>query len=171
MSEAATITYVRHHTDIPAPKVSASDLINKNEVGFEQMIQDYVPGQNLAEAWKDMSWLRVNLLCAKSSATLRSFSKIGLLAWTTCMQPRASRSFPRPSLKMQNYLEPSTIPTRMHSAKSALSLCLSSGAIICNATPPAISSPTVVTGSLHRFNYIFSTSIDIGISPFKCSFI
>lgn len=26
MSETATITYIRHHTDIPAPKVWASDL-------------------------------------------------------------------------------------------------------------------------------------------------
>jgi hypothetical protein len=35
MSEFATITYVRHHTDIPAPKTSVGDASNKNELGFE----------------------------------------------------------------------------------------------------------------------------------------
>jgi len=62
MSETATITYIRHHTDIPAPKVSVSDLSNKNELGFEWMIQDFVHGRILADARKTMSWLKKEVL-------------------------------------------------------------------------------------------------------------
>jgi hypothetical protein len=65
MSETATITYGRHHTNIPAPKVTASDMSNKNELGFEWMIQDFVPGSNLLDAWKTMSWLKKEVLVRK----------------------------------------------------------------------------------------------------------
>ncbi|OAK98819.1 hypothetical protein IQ06DRAFT_349468 [Phaeosphaeriaceae sp. SRC1lsM3a] len=57
MSEAATIAYVRHHTSIPAPAVLACDASNANELGFEWMIEEYVPGRSLEEAWRGMSWL------------------------------------------------------------------------------------------------------------------
>lgn len=52
LSEVATISYIREHTSIPAPEVIAYDASNENELGFEWMIQAYVPGQSLEDAWR-----------------------------------------------------------------------------------------------------------------------
>jgi hypothetical protein len=99
MSEAATITYVRHHTEIPAPNVSASDLSNKNELGFEWIIQDFVPGRMLADAWTDMSWLKKELVVRKIinySVQLfeKRFTRMGNLYATKDIQKLATAELP-----------------------------------------------------------------------------
>ncbi|KAH4039501.1 hypothetical protein HBI09_032840 [Parastagonospora nodorum] len=93
MSETETITYIRHHNDIPAPKVWASDLSNKNDLGFGWITQDFVHGRNLADAWKTMSWLKEEFFYATLPATLCSCS---------------------PFWRMRNYLVLSTPLTLVH---------------------------------------------------------
>jgi hypothetical protein len=108
MSEAATITYVRHHTEIPAPKVSASDLSNKNELGFEWMIQDFVPGRMLADAWRDMSWLKKELVVRKVIGYLaqlfeKRFTRMGNLYATADIQKLATAELPDAKLLGAEY--------------------------------------------------------------------
>jgi hypothetical protein len=84
LSEAATIGYVRHHTNIPAPKVWASNADSDNDLGFEWMIQDFVPGRKLEDAWKEMSWLKKEELVRKVIGDLvqlfqKRFSHLGNL--------------------------------------------------------------------------------------------
>ncbi|KAH3958963.1 hypothetical protein HBH98_118630 [Parastagonospora nodorum] len=93
MSETKTIKYIRHHTDIPAPKVWASDLSNKNDLDFGWMIQDFMHGRNLADAWKTMSWLKKE---------------------ATSTPPRIFNSFLQPFWRMRNYLVLSTPLTLVH---------------------------------------------------------
>lgn len=58
MSEQATIGYMRHHTDIPAPQVYSYDASNNNDLGFEWMIMDHITGGPLSEQWREASWLK-----------------------------------------------------------------------------------------------------------------
>lgn len=108
MSEAATITYIRHHTDIPAPKVWASVLSNQNELGFEWMIQDYVPGRNLAEAWKDISWLKKEVVVRKIIGYLvqlfeKRFDRLGNLYATKDIEQLAEAEKPDAELLGPEY--------------------------------------------------------------------
>jgi aminoglycoside phosphotransferase (APT) family kinase protein len=65
MSECATIEYVRHHTNIPAPRVLHYNAVRDDELGFEWMIQDYVLGSKLKDAWPHMGWLEKEVLVRK----------------------------------------------------------------------------------------------------------
>ncbi|KAH4000861.1 hypothetical protein HBI13_020570 [Parastagonospora nodorum] len=114
MSETKTIKYIRHHTDIPAPKVWASDLSNKNDLGFGWMIQDFMHGRNLADAWKTISWLKKEVFYATLSATLCSCSVNASTAWATSTPPRIFNSFLQPFWRMRNYLVLSTPLTLVH---------------------------------------------------------
>jgi aminoglycoside phosphotransferase (APT) family kinase protein len=53
MSEVATIEYVRHHTDIPAPQVFRGQASNSNKLGFEWMLMARVPGNKLHDQWSN----------------------------------------------------------------------------------------------------------------------
>ncbi|KAF2866810.1 phosphotransferase enzyme family-domain-containing protein [Massariosphaeria phaeospora] len=64
MSEYATITYVRRHTDIPIPRVLRYEP-NNNELGFEWMIMDRVPGKPFEPMWHEVSWLMKKVMVRK----------------------------------------------------------------------------------------------------------
>ena len=55
-SEAATLDLIRTRTTIPVPKVIAHDDSNENELGFEWILMEYMPGITLDEAWTKMTW-------------------------------------------------------------------------------------------------------------------
>lgn len=55
-SEAATLDLVHSRTTIPVPKVIAHNASNRNEIGFEWILMEYVPGVTLDEAWATMTW-------------------------------------------------------------------------------------------------------------------
>lgn len=42
--EVATLTWVREHTDIPVPKVIAFEDSNDNDIGFEWILMEIMPG-------------------------------------------------------------------------------------------------------------------------------
>jgi aminoglycoside phosphotransferase (APT) family kinase protein len=91
MSEAATIRYVRYHTDIPVPRVLHYNAMGDDELGFEWMIQSFVPGTKLKDQWQHMSWLKKQVLVQQVVAYLaqllyRQFHRIGNLYATHDLQ-------------------------------------------------------------------------------------
>jgi aminoglycoside phosphotransferase len=53
-SEVATLTYIRQHTSIPVPRVVAFSSTAENELGFEWILMDKVPGVSLKSVWREM---------------------------------------------------------------------------------------------------------------------
>ncbi|KAF3004365.1 hypothetical protein E8E13_009823 [Curvularia kusanoi] len=70
LSEVATIEYVRQHTNIPVPKILQFDASHVNELGFEWMLMDVVPGTQLNKLWKSMTWLKKELIVRKVVALM-----------------------------------------------------------------------------------------------------
>jgi hypothetical protein len=99
MNEVATIEYLRDHTNIPAPKVHGSQPSNTTDLGFEWMIQDFVPGRKLQDAWLGMSWLKKELLVRKLIEYLaqlfeKRFDRLGSLYKTKNLQQLPSNKIP-----------------------------------------------------------------------------
>eukprot|EP00172_Hildenbrandia_rubra_P004331 Plantae.Rhodophyta-Hildenbrandia_rubra.ctg8536.p1 GENE.Plantae.Rhodophyta-Hildenbrandia_rubra.ctg8536~~Plantae.Rhodophyta-Hildenbrandia_rubra.ctg8536.p1 ORF type:complete len:487 (-),score=48.39 Plantae.Rhodophyta-Hildenbrandia_rubra.ctg8536:528-1988(-) len=55
LSEVSTIDFVRQNTDIPVPKIVAFDASKDNELGFEWILMERMPGKPLVEHWRTMS--------------------------------------------------------------------------------------------------------------------
>lgn len=55
-SEVATLDLIYKRTTILVPKVIAHEASNKNELGFEWILMEYMPGITLDEAWSTMTW-------------------------------------------------------------------------------------------------------------------
>jgi len=53
-SEVATLSYVREHTSVPVPRVIASSSTTENELGYEWILMEKLPGVALVDVWKDM---------------------------------------------------------------------------------------------------------------------
>lgn len=53
-SEVATIEWVRKHTDIPVPTILGFDESNDNEIGFEWIMMERMPGVTAYSQWR---WL------------------------------------------------------------------------------------------------------------------
>ncbi|KAH7095645.1 hypothetical protein FB567DRAFT_586954 [Paraphoma chrysanthemicola] len=93
LSECATIEYVRHHTDIPAPRVLPGHYGSTcdNELGFEWMIQECVRGTNLGDQWRHITWLEKELLVRKVIVYMaqlfqQRFLRLGSLYATQALQ-------------------------------------------------------------------------------------
>jgi len=81
-SEVATLEFVRQETSIPVPSIIASDANNENELGFEWIMMEMMPGVTLRQAWRKMSWdakEEIVRRLVKHQAQLfeRPFQKIG----------------------------------------------------------------------------------------------
>jgi Ser/Thr protein kinase RdoA (MazF antagonist) len=55
-SEVATIEFVRKETDMPVPRILAFDSDYQNELGFEWILMEMMPGITLRQKWRTMSW-------------------------------------------------------------------------------------------------------------------
>ncbi|KAI9833127.1 MAG: hypothetical protein M1826_000494 [Phylliscum demangeonii] len=53
-SEVATMEYLRSCTTIPIPKILAYDSSNRNALGFEWVLMEFVHGTPLEELWTDL---------------------------------------------------------------------------------------------------------------------
>ncbi|KAI9833994.1 MAG: hypothetical protein M1826_005899 [Phylliscum demangeonii] len=53
-SEVATMEYIRSCTTIPIPKIVAYDSSNRNALGFEWILMEFVHGTPLGEHWTDL---------------------------------------------------------------------------------------------------------------------
>ncbi|KAF3047801.1 hypothetical protein E8E11_003306 [Didymella keratinophila] len=54
--EVATIEYVRQKTWFPVPQAIAFDSNSVNDLGFEWMLMEMMPGVPLRKCWRKMSW-------------------------------------------------------------------------------------------------------------------
>ena len=54
-SEVATINFVRQNTDIPVPQILAFDDSSENELGFEWILMEMLPGGTLRTKWRKLS--------------------------------------------------------------------------------------------------------------------
>ncbi|KAH4039498.1 hypothetical protein HBI09_032810 [Parastagonospora nodorum] len=99
MSDCATAQYVRHHTDIPAPRVLHYNALRNDELGFEWMIQGRVPGTSLKTQWHQMSWLEKELVVRKVIGYLtqlfrKRFSRMGNIYDTRDLQKLSEQDLP-----------------------------------------------------------------------------
>lgn len=53
-SEVATIRFVQQNTDIPVPQILAFDDSRKNELGFEWILMEMLPGTTLRARWRKL---------------------------------------------------------------------------------------------------------------------
>ncbi len=87
-SEVATCDYIRLHTTIPAPRIFAWDSSSENELGFEWMLMEKLPGTPLAEVWDSLALERkvhVTQCIAQWTDALSKcrFNHIGSLYYST----------------------------------------------------------------------------------------
>lgn len=54
-SEVATMNFVRQNTDIPLPQIFAFDDSSENELGFEWILMEMLPGRTLRTKWRKLS--------------------------------------------------------------------------------------------------------------------
>lgn len=53
--EVATLCWLERHTCIPTPRVTAFDASSENELGYEWILMDLMPGTSLHHRWRKMS--------------------------------------------------------------------------------------------------------------------
>jgi hypothetical protein len=53
-SEIATMEYIRRHTTMPIPQVIAFSSSDDNELGYEWILMEMMPGEPLRKLWEDM---------------------------------------------------------------------------------------------------------------------
>lgn len=93
MSDCGTIQYVRHHTDIPAPRVLHYNVLRNDEVGFEWMIQERVLGSSLKSQWHHISWLEKELVVRQVIGYLSQLSASASTVWAMSTTRETSNSF------------------------------------------------------------------------------
>lgn len=65
--EVATLTWVREHTDIPVPKVIAFEDSNDNDIGFEWILMELMPGAPAYRRWRTMSMEQKSALAKRAA--------------------------------------------------------------------------------------------------------
>ncbi|KAK8076918.1 hypothetical protein PG996_003088 [Apiospora saccharicola] len=83
-SEVATTNFVCRKTDCPVPSIIAYDAENQNELGFEWILMEMMPGSPLRKRWRTMSWnakktIVRQLVSFQAQLFENRFSKIGNL--------------------------------------------------------------------------------------------
>ncbi|KAF4929544.1 Altered inheritance of mitochondria protein 9 [Colletotrichum viniferum] len=63
--EVATLRWLQHQTNIPVPQVFDFDDSNKNEIGFEWILMEYMPGTSADKRWRGMSMAQKTALVEK----------------------------------------------------------------------------------------------------------
>jgi len=99
MNEQATIQYVRHHTDNPAPQILAYDASNNNEGGFEWMVMDRMSGGALQPQFLNASWLKKeviarNIIIYYSQVFKKRFNGLGSLFTSEDLHKLATNDIP-----------------------------------------------------------------------------
>jgi hypothetical protein len=83
-SDVATINFVRHETDIPVPRIIAFDSESQNDLGYEWIMMEMMPGVSLRRRWRKMTWhaketIVRQLVQYQAQLFSKPFSKIGNL--------------------------------------------------------------------------------------------
>ncbi|KAG0133078.1 phosphotransferase enzyme family-domain-containing protein [Tuber indicum] len=70
-SEVATLRLLRQRTSLPVPEVFAYDCTTQNELGFEWIIMEKIPGVCLGEVWRDLSLERKTIVVERLGQLLK----------------------------------------------------------------------------------------------------
>ncbi|KAK4119407.1 kinase-like protein [Parathielavia appendiculata] len=65
LGEAATLQLVRRRTDVPVPDVVAFDESRANEIGYEWLLMELIPGTPVYYRWRKMSMAQKETLTAR----------------------------------------------------------------------------------------------------------
>ncbi|KAK5626765.1 hypothetical protein RRF57_002480 [Xylaria bambusicola] len=79
--EVTTLRWLRDHTSVPVPKVLAFDDSNNNEIGFEWILMELMPGLSAYERWRTMPMEQKELIAkrmAEIQAELFYYGKLNL---------------------------------------------------------------------------------------------
>ena len=99
-SEVATLSYIREHTSVPVPHVIAHSSTADNELGYEWILMEKIPGVSLKSVWQDMDTetkereTRVVAQYAKQLCDWCSFDAIGNLYFRKDLLDGTVRSVP-----------------------------------------------------------------------------
>jgi aminoglycoside phosphotransferase len=99
-SEVATLSYIREQTSIPVPRVVAHSSTAENELGFEWVLMEKVPGVSLKSVWREMDMEtkeRETRVIARYVKQLRdqcSFDVIGNLYFREDIPDKTVRTVP-----------------------------------------------------------------------------
>ncbi|KAK2028995.1 kinase-like protein [Colletotrichum zoysiae] len=63
--EVATLRWLRHRTSTPVPRVFAFDDSNNNEIGFEWILMELMPGMSAYKRWRGLSMAQKTRLVEK----------------------------------------------------------------------------------------------------------
>ncbi|KAK7421650.1 hypothetical protein QQX98_002117 [Neonectria punicea] len=80
--EVATLRWIRRFTKIPVPEIIAFDDSSDNEIGFEWILMQLMPGTSAYSRWRKMSFTKKKALAeqiAKATQHTTSFRGIGTL--------------------------------------------------------------------------------------------
>lgn len=75
--EVATLQLVRRKTDVPVPKVIAFDDTSLNEIGFEWILMELMPGRPAYYRWRRMSMAQKETLVARVADFQAQLFRIG----------------------------------------------------------------------------------------------
>lgn len=53
--EVATLRWIRGHTDMPVPEVISFNASSDDEIGFEWILMELMPGDSAYKRWRGMS--------------------------------------------------------------------------------------------------------------------
>ena len=99
-SEVATLSYIREHTSVPVPRIIAHSPTADNELGFEWILMEKIPGVSLKTVWREMDMEakeRVTRVVAQFAKQLHdrcSFDVIGNLYFREALLDRTVRTIP-----------------------------------------------------------------------------
>ncbi|KAK2772571.1 hypothetical protein CKAH01_13951 [Colletotrichum kahawae] len=89
--EVATMRWIKLRTSIPVPEVFAFDDSSDNEIGFEWMIMEFMPGVRSHKRWRKMSTAQKEAIAEKmadyhaqildAGTNLKEFQTIGTLCF------------------------------------------------------------------------------------------
>ena len=75
--EVATLQLVRRKTDIPVPEVIAFDDTKENEIGFEWILMELMPGRPAYYRWRKMTMAKKQMLVARVADFQAQLSRCG----------------------------------------------------------------------------------------------
>jgi aminoglycoside phosphotransferase (APT) family kinase protein len=99
-SEVATISYIREHTSVPVPRIVVHSPTAENELGFEWILMEKVPGVSLKTVWGEMDMetkervTRVVAQFVKQFHDRCSFDVIGNLYFREALLDKTVRTIP-----------------------------------------------------------------------------
>jgi hypothetical protein len=189
-SDAATMSFMREHTDAPVPRVMAFDSSHENELGFAWTIMEMMPGRPLCFQWRYMTRQQKELLVKRVAEVVaqmfrRKFHGIGNLYQVAAdaspqrkhcngvkRTPKPENIAPMSSqLKHRNNIK--TVPQPENSAPADMSpLMAGSTRSSTNGFDVNRHSPNYSVGRIVSMSFLWHKRVhyDVDRGPFACSY-